>query len=68
MPSSSISTSTRRLRSGFVSVGSAPDTPAAMKAFLEARHPRSTGLTGSPEQVDAATCHTRRKEPCRTSS
>jgi protein SCO1/2 len=38
----------------YISVDPERDTPAVMKAFLESRYPRFTGLTGSRDQVDAA--------------
>jgi protein SCO1/2 len=38
----------------YVTVDPDRDTPATMKAFLEANYPRFTGLTGSAEQIDAA--------------
>jgi len=37
----------------FVSVDPARDTPAVLKAFVGAFHPRMVGLTGSPEAIDA---------------
>ena len=37
----------------FVSVDPARDTPAVLKAFVGAFHPRMIGLTGSPEAIDA---------------
>lgn len=39
----------------YVSVDPERDTPAVLAAFLGASHPRFTGLTGTPEQVDGAT-------------
>ncbi|QMW22393.1 SCO family protein [Sandaracinobacteroides saxicola] len=38
----------------FVTVDPARDTPAVVKAFAAAFHPRLLGLSGSPEQVAAA--------------
>jgi len=38
----------------FVTVDPARDTPAVVKAFTAAFHPRMVGLTGTPEQVAAA--------------
>lgn len=38
----------------FVTVDPARDTPAVVKAFARAFHPRAVGLTGSREAVDAA--------------
>lgn len=38
----------------YISVDPARDTPEVMRTYLEAGYPRFTGLTGSPEQVDAA--------------
>ena len=38
----------------YITVDPARDTPAVMKAYLDAHHPRFTGLTGSAEQIDAA--------------
>lgn len=35
----------------FVTVDPARDTPAALKRFVNAFHPRLVGLTGSPEQI-----------------
>lgn len=37
----------------FISVDPARDTPAQLKDYLSYFHPRLTGLTGSPEQIDA---------------
>jgi len=37
----------------FVSIDPARDTPAVLKAFVGAFHPRMVGLTGSPEAIDA---------------
>jgi len=37
----------------FVTVDPARDTPAVLKAFVSAFHPRMVGLTGSPEAIDA---------------
>jgi len=38
----------------FVSIDPARDTPEAMGAYAEAIHPDLLGLTGTPEEVDAA--------------
>ena len=38
----------------FVTVDPARDTPAVVKQFTAAFHPRFVGLTGTPPQVDAA--------------
>jgi protein SCO1/2 len=38
----------------YISVDPDRDTPEVMRAYLEERHPRFTGLTGSTEQVEAA--------------
>ncbi|MEQ8266492.1 MAG: SCO family protein [Parvibaculum sp.] len=38
----------------YITVDPERDTPAAMKAFLEANFPRFTGLTGSREAIDRA--------------
>lgn len=38
----------------YVTVDPARDTAAVMKAYLETRHSRFTGLTGTAEQIDAA--------------
>ena len=38
----------------FVTIDPARDTPAVVKAFTDAFHPRFLGLTGSPAQVEAA--------------
>jgi len=38
----------------FITVDPERDTPAALKAFVGAFHPRLVGLTGSVEQVEAA--------------
>jgi protein SCO1/2 len=43
-----------RIQPLYVTVDPARDTPAVMKAYLETQYPRFTGLTGTPEQVDAA--------------
>ncbi|MHC1558974.1 SCO family protein [Actinomycetospora sp. C-140] len=43
-----------RLRPLYVTVDPERDTPAVMRAFLAASSPRFTGLTGTPEQVEAA--------------
>lgn len=38
----------------FVTIDPARDTPAVVKTFTDAFHPRFLGLTGSPAQVDTA--------------
>jgi protein SCO1 len=38
----------------FVTVDPARDTPAALKRFVAAFHPRLVGLTGTPQQIAAA--------------
>ncbi|PKP92956.1 MAG: SCO family protein [Alphaproteobacteria bacterium HGW-Alphaproteobacteria-16] len=38
----------------FVTVDPARDTPAVVKEFTANFHPRMVGLTGTPEQIDAA--------------
>ncbi len=38
----------------YVTVDPARDTAAVMKAWLAAHHPRFTGLTGTPDRIDAA--------------
>ncbi len=38
----------------YISVDPERDRPDVMKQYLEDRYPRFTGLTGSPEQVEAA--------------
>jgi protein SCO1 len=43
-----------RLRPLYISVDPERDSPEVMREFLEASYPRFTGLTGTPEQVDAA--------------
>lgn len=43
-----------RVRPLYISVDPERDTPAVMRAFLEASYPRFTGLTGTPEQIEAA--------------
>lgn len=43
-----------RVKPLYVTVDPARDTPAAMKAYLEVRFPRFTGLTGSEEEIKAA--------------
>ena len=43
-----------RLTPLYVTVDPARDTPAVMRAYIEANCPRFTGLTGSTEQIDAA--------------
>ncbi len=39
----------------FISVDPARDTPASLKPFVRAFHPRMVGLTGTPEQTAAVT-------------
>jgi protein SCO1 len=43
-----------RIQPLYITVDPARDTPAIMKAYLETQYPRFTGLTGTPEQADAA--------------
>lgn len=43
----------RRVRILFVSTDPANDTPAAMRTFLQRRHVRATGLTGSARRLAA---------------
>ena len=43
-----------RVRPLYVSVDPERDTPEVMREFLAASYPRFTGLTGTPEQVEAA--------------
>lgn len=38
----------------YITVDPDRDTPEVMRAFLEAHHPRFTGLTGPTERIDAA--------------
>ena len=38
----------------YISVDPDRDSPAVMKAFLEASYPRFTGLTGTPDQINDA--------------
>lgn len=38
----------------YITVDPERDTPPVMRAFLETNYPRFTGLTGTPEQVEAA--------------
>jgi len=38
----------------YISVDPERDTPAAMNAYLAERHPRFTGLTGTPAQIEQA--------------
>ncbi|MCA8928304.1 MAG: SCO family protein [Alphaproteobacteria bacterium] len=38
----------------FITIDPERDTPAQMKAYVSAFHPRMVGLTGTPEQVAAA--------------
>jgi protein SCO1/2 len=37
----------------YITVDPARDTPEVLRAFLESRFPRFTGLTGSTEEIDA---------------
>ncbi|WP_226372625.1 SCO family protein [Allosphingosinicella flava] len=43
-----------KVRPIFVSVDPERDTPAVVKQYVAAFHPRMTGLTGTPEQLAAA--------------
>jgi protein SCO1 len=43
-----------RIQPLYITVDPARDTPAVMKAYLEARYPRFTGLTGTLDQAHAA--------------
>lgn len=43
-----------RVRPLYISVDAERDTPEVMKAFLEGSYPRFTGLTGQPDQIEAA--------------
>jgi protein SCO1/2 len=43
-----------RFRILYITVDPARDTPSAMKAFLSANYPGFTGLSGSPDAIDAA--------------
>ena len=43
-----------RVTALYVTVDPARDTPAVMRAYLEANHPRFLGLTGSEEQIAEA--------------
>jgi protein SCO1 len=43
-----------QVRPLYVSVDPERDTPEVMRTFLEASYPHFTGLTGTPEQVEAA--------------
>ncbi|MEH3159848.1 MAG: SCO family protein [Sphingomonas taxi] len=45
----------RRIVPVFVSVDPERDTPAVLKAFVAAFHPRMVGLTGTPAQIAAVT-------------
>lgn len=45
----------RRIVPLFVSVDPERDTPAVLKAFVAAFHPRMVGLTGTPAQIAAVT-------------
>jgi cytochrome oxidase Cu insertion factor (SCO1/SenC/PrrC family) len=42
-----------RITPVFISVDPARDTPASLKPFVRAFHPRMVGLTGTPEQIAA---------------
>jgi protein SCO1 len=44
-----------RVQPLYVSVDPERDTPEVMRAFLTTSYPHFTGLTGTPEQVEAAT-------------
>jgi cytochrome oxidase Cu insertion factor (SCO1/SenC/PrrC family) len=46
---------TARVTPVFISVDPARDTPASLKPFVRAFHPRMVGLTGTPEQIAAVT-------------
>jgi protein SCO1/2 len=41
-----------RIQPLFITVDPARDTPAVVKEFTDAFHPRLIGLTGSPEQIE----------------
>ncbi|WP_239154990.1 SCO family protein [Amycolatopsis sp. FDAARGOS 1241] len=43
-----------KIRPLYITVDPERDTPEVMRAFLEAGHPRFTGLTGTPERIEAA--------------
>ena len=43
-----------RIQPLYITVDPARDTPAVMKAYLQDRYPRFTGLTGAREQTDRA--------------
>ncbi|MFI5606979.1 SCO family protein [Amycolatopsis sp. NPDC051903] len=43
-----------QIRPLYITVDPDRDTPEVMRAYLETGHPRFTGLTGTPEQIDAA--------------
>jgi protein SCO1/2 len=43
-----------RIRPLYISVDPERDTPEVMRTFLEQHHPRFLGLTGSPEEAEAA--------------
>jgi len=43
-----------RVTALYVTVDPERDTPSVMRAFLERRYPRFTGLTGSRDQIDEA--------------
>jgi protein SCO1 len=42
-----------RVQALYVTVDPERDTPDVMRAFLEDRYPRFTGLTGTPEQIES---------------
>lgn len=43
-----------RVQGVFISIDPARDTPQVLKAYLQAMDPSFVGLTGSPEQIEAA--------------
>ena len=43
-----------RIQPLYITVDPVRDTPAVMKAYLQDRYPRFTGLTGTREQTDGA--------------
>lgn len=58
----------REIQPLYISVDPGRDTPDVMRAFLEQRFPRFLGLTGSPEEAEAArnafrVFATRREDP-----
>ena len=48
-----IGESAKQIEALYVTVDPTRDTPQVMKAYLEAKYPRFTGLTGTVEQIDA---------------